>query len=255
MSNLISCRLPVYQGRDEAYPLLAEAGIGGIELSPPADGDYERCRALAETNGLCIASVATGVELGNPESVAAFTQVLEKTASIRVSLVFVSVKGKEGLSPEAVLTGFGEVCDSAADLGITLSMETHPPFGTNARIALETIAAVARPNLGYNFDTANLYYYNAGADTVAELKLAAPRVTSVHLKDTDGSFKTPNFPVLGQGVVDFPEVFRVLGARGFTGPYTLELEGPLMRGKDLDERHAVVLECMTYLRSIGAVSS
>jgi len=106
--------------------------------------------------------------------------------------------------------------------------------------------------LGYNFDTANIYYYNEGTDSVTELAKALEHVASVHLKDTDGLPKSLNFPVLGQGVVDFPEVFRLLGERGFTGPYTLELEGDLMTGKDLAARHQIVVACMDYLRSIGA---
>ncbi len=46
---------------------------------------------------------------------------------------------------------------------------------------------------------------------------------------------------------------RLLGDRGFTGPYTLELEGTSVEGKDLEGRHQAVVECMDYLRSIGVV--
>jgi len=252
MSNVFSCRLPVYLDRDEAYELLPQTGVQAIELSPPGDGDYERCRCLAEKNGMQIATVATGVQLRNADSVAAFETVMERTAGIGTRKLFVSVQGKEGEADEGLIANLRQLCDKAAELDLTLCMETHPPYGTNGEVALATIREVDRPALGYNFDTANIYYYNEGTDSVTELAKALEHVASVHLKDTDGLPKSLNFPVLGQGVVDFPEVFRLLGERGFTGPYTLELEGDLMTGKDLAARHQIVVACMDYLRSIGA---
>ena len=102
-----------------------------------------------------------------------------------------------------------------------------------------------------NFDTANIFYYNEGLDSADELERVVDFVASMHLKDTDGGFKSPQFPVLGQGVVQFERIFATLERAGFTGPLTLELEGPLMRGLDAPARHQAVLECMEYLQSIG----
>lgn len=253
MSNLISCRLPVYLGRDEAYERLPQAGIHAVELSPPADGNWERCRELADQHGVQIVTVATGAELGNAESVAAFRDVMANTAALGATLVFVSLRAAEGTEWPDVRSQLRDLCDEAAELNLTLSMETHPPYGTNGDTARRTIEDVDHPRLRYNFDTANVYYYNEGTDSVTELKKVLDYVASVHLKDTDGLPQSANFPVLGQGVVDFPEVFRLLGERGFTGPYTLELEGTSVAGKDLEGRHQAVVECMEYLRSIGAV--
>ncbi|GAG25106.1 unnamed protein product, partial [marine sediment metagenome] len=79
-------------------------------------------------------------------------------------------------------------------------------------------------------------------------------VASVHLKESaKGEPEDDDFPVLGTGIVDFPEVFRVLGERGFTGPYTLELEGPLVAGLPVEERTGKVKACVDYLKSIGAM--
>jgi hypothetical protein len=51
--------------------------------------------------------------------------------------------------------------------------------------------------------------------------------------------------------VDFAGVFGVLGERGFTGPYTMELEG--VQGETLDEEAAKarVAGSVAHLRSIG----
>jgi len=116
---------------------------------------------------------------------------------------------------------------------------------------LATMEAVDHPALRVNFDTANIFYYNEGLDSADELERVIDYVVSVHLKDTDGGFKSGNFPVLGEGVVDFPRIFGTLEDAGFDGPLTLELEGELMRDLDAPGRHEAVKGCMEYLRSIG----
>jgi sugar phosphate isomerase/epimerase len=75
----------------------------------------------------------------------------------------------------------------------------------------------------------------------------------MHLKDTDGGFKSGKFPVLGEGVVDFPRIFKTLKDANFDGPLTMELEGDLMAGLNLDQRQEKVAACVNYLRKIGAV--
>ena len=80
-----------------------------------------------------------------------------------------------------------------------------------------------------------------------------PYVVSVHLKESArGEPLSFDFPALGEGIVDFPEVFRLLGERGFRGPYTMELEGPLVDGLPTDERSARIKVCLDYLARIGA---
>ena len=144
------------------------------------------------------------------------------------------------------------LADHARTRSVTVCMETHPPFGANADAAAATIGDVGSEGLRYNFDTANIYYYNDGADTVSELAKIVALVASVHLKDTDGGYHSPNFPELGRGVVDFPGVFELLGRHGFRGPYTMEVEGANVQGVDAAGRLAFLRRCMDYLRSIGA---
>ncbi len=112
---------------------------------------------------------------------------------------------------------------------------------------------VAHPNVRVNWDTANVHYYNEGIDEIAELRKTLEFVGGVHLKDTNGGFHAWHFPVLGQGVVDYVAVFRILNEAGFHGPFTLELEG--IEGVELDEEgsKAQVADSVAYLRRIGVV--
>lgn len=89
---------------------------------------------------------------------------------------------------------------------------------------------------------------------MGELLKVIDHVAAIHLKDTNGNFKDHDFPALGKGVVDFPAVFKALDAKGFAGPYTMELEGAAMANFTEQQYLDHVAESAAYLRSIGAMS-
>ena len=130
-------------------------------------------------------------------------------------------------------------------------METHPDLITNGDVARETMAGVNHPNVQVNFDTGNVYYYNEHVTAVGELEKVIDSVAAVHLKETNGEFETWHFPALGEGVVDYPTIFRMLADKGFTGPYTMELEG--IRDEELTKADVErrVEKSLEYLRSNG----
>lgn len=252
MANLIACRIGVYHGCENPYEMLSKAGIAGAEVPPPADGDYEAVRRAAEDAGVVVSSLATGIALADEDNLSAFDRVIEGAGSIGTKVIFVSVKGSDDVPRGVLFDRWRKTADKAGQHGVTLAVETHEPFGHNATVALQTMQELSHPNVGLNFDTANIYYYNHDVDGVEELKKELDYVVSLHLKDTGGGYHDANFPVLGQGIVDFPQTFRILGEKGFSGPCTMELEGPLTAGKSIEERHAAVVACMDYLKSIGA---
>lgn len=253
MANIISCRTGVLGSVDTAFQRFPDAGVLHAEVAPPADGDYETLAAKARQHGVTIATLATQLNLETDEATAAFRAVIDGAAAIGVPKIFVSAKAGEETPRPVALGRLRDTAAYATERTVTVCLETHPPFGTNGDIARATITEVGHPGLRYNFDTANVYYYNEGTDTIAELRKVVDLVGSVHLKDTDGGFRSGNFPPVGQGVVDFPGVFEMLSAKGFVGPYTLEIEGALVRDLDEDGRVAFLLDCVNYLRSIGAM--
>ncbi len=256
MPNVIACRPGCYKlPLEESMKLLGGLGIEGVEPNSPQDDDYEALARMAENAGVRITTLAcSGIHLDNPEHVARLERVIDGAAQIGTGVIFLSSKVKEG-TPEDGIPVLKALGDKAADVEVVLSLETHPPYGKSGDEARKTIEAVASDGVGYNFDTANIYYYNEpGIDTVKELKKALDLVTSVHLKESaKGEPKSMDFPVLGTGIVDFPQVFDLLGERDFVGPYTLELEGPLVDGFSTEERTEKVKACVDYLKSIGAM--
>ena len=255
MKHIIACRPGCYDlSLPEAMVVLKGTGIDNVELNPPDDNDYDGLAGLAADAGMNISSLSTGTKVDDPEQVAALERIIEGAAHIRTRIIFLAASVKKATYDEGIeaLKGLAE---KARQARVVLSVETHVPFGHNGDTARRTVETVKSEGLGHNFDTANIYYYNPkGIDTVKELKKVLPYARSVHLKDSakgePGSF---DFPVLGEGIVDFPEVFRLLDNQGFTGPYTLELEGPLVSGLSVKQRTEKVKACLDYLRQIDAM--
>jgi len=118
------------------------------------------------------------------------------------------------------------VCDHTAGHGQTFALETGQE---RAEILLEFMREVDRPNLGINFDPANMVLYGTG-DPIEALEKVAPRVRSVHCKDADWPPKDQPGALgqerpLGQGSVGIERFVRTLARAGFTGPLNIEREG------------------------------
>lgn len=254
MGNIIACNLASYgKYRANAYGHIRELGLENVELPVPAP---EAAAGLLEElgrYGLKVTSACGKVDLSNPECAELLKPQAATARQLGAKVLFLSLKAGELPLPEAYarLRALGDV---AAANGLTIAMETHPDLIHNGDNALETMRGVDHPNVRVNFDTGNIYYYNEGTDAVTELKKIAPYVASVHLKDTMGGFKEFNFPPLGQGVVNYPEVFRILNERGFHGPFTMELEGIAGANFTEEQQRDMVAQSVAYLRRIGAMA-
>ena len=95
------------------------------------------------------------------------------------------------------------------------------------------------------------YYYNHGIDTIDQLRRCISHVRGVHLKDTSGGYHDHDFPVFGEGVVDFAKVYEVLGQAGYESACCMELEGPVFGRGDPDDLAAKVARCVDHLKSVG----
>jgi sugar phosphate isomerase/epimerase len=115
---------------------------------------------------------------------------------------------------------------------ITLGFETGQETAGTLAAFLEQLNA---PNVGVNFDPANMLLYDKG-DPVAALRTLAPWLKQVHLKDAVRT-KTPGTwgeeVVVGTGEVDWPAFFAVLDELGYSGNLCLEREAGDQRVADL----------------------
>ncbi len=277
MAHLISCYTNCYgpAGVREAVARVRDAGIHHLELAMRGH----------DFGGLVIPEEVVVTEKADDATAAEFVAWLHRHdvqvsgcnvggADIRtaegVSLterrirfakrwfqVKVVVSGAGQPTDEAerkvVLDHLGRLGDLAAELGLTIALETHKGPTQNARAMLDLMGDLKHPAVRINFDTGNIAYYNEGADPVRELEKVAPFVANVHVKDNRGRFEDWFFPALGEGgAVDFRAVRETLEAVGYSGAYTIEIEG--IGGEPepgTDARHERIRRSVAHLSAQG----
>jgi sugar phosphate isomerase/epimerase len=251
MGNVIACNLGSYrQFRETGYEHLAKIGLTNVEIHCPEKNETSAVQGELDRYGLTATSMIIKCQMDADDAVQRFVHSLDTVSEMGVGVVFSSVKSG-GIDKDYIYGKLQDIGDAAAERSIVVAMETHPDMITNADVALATMAGVNHPNIRVNFDTANIYYYNKGVDVVEQFERVVDYVGAVHLKDTNGEFETWHFPALGEGVVDFPAIFKCFADKGANGPYTMELEG--IKGEELSREGVEkrVEDSLAYLRVNG----
>lgn len=252
MSNIIACRIATYGDyADRAWGHLPQIGILFVEMAAPAPADVPAAARKLKDHGLVASSLIARCDITRPDAVEVMRPQLEACPALGARVCFLSAKAADtdrGIAWDRLRA----IGDEAARLGVTVSLETHPDLVTNGAQGRATMQAVNHPNVRINFDTANVYFYNQNVTAVGELQKLIDYVASVHLKDTTGGYQEWNFPALGTGVVDFPQILGLLNYQGFRGPFTMELEGTKGIVRTEAEQLAYIEESVAYLKRIGA---
>ncbi len=250
-ANLLACRTASYgKFSESAFGHLPTIGVQHVEINAPAPDEVDQVKARLERHGLSASSLQCPVEIEAVDVDERLTPSLEAAKALGSGTLFVSVQSGD-LDRKVVYERLHRVGVKAAEYGITVGMETHPDLISSAAVALETMRGVDHPNVRVNYDTANIHYYNRDVDHVEEMEKVIDYIGSMHLKDTDGRYKTWCFPAFGEGIVDFKAVFDRLNAHGFYGPFTMEIEG--VEGESLNEEETCrrVADSVAHLRSAG----
>jgi sugar phosphate isomerase/epimerase len=226
------------ENADKLKAHLAALGITPTTLFVGFPGEsYASMAAVKETVGLVVPDKLD-------ERVAIMKHAIEFTARFgapRVAL-HIGFVPSDPTDPIYVMLVevIQEIADYCADRGLGLSLETGQE---TAEELLEFIHDVNRPNMGINFDPANLILY--GKDKPVEaLESVKDYVVSCHCKD--GVWPTQEGELgsempLGEGQVDIPAFVAKLKEIGYQGPLTIEREagddriGDILRGKALLE--------------------
>jgi sugar phosphate isomerase/epimerase len=137
------------------------------------------------------------------------------------------------------------VADHAARNKQSFALETGQE---PAHVLQHFLKDVDRPNVGINFDPANMILYGTG-DPIETLAVLGPQVISVHAKDGDWPNRDQPGALgverpLGQGAVGIPRFVDKLKEIGFRGPLNIEREA-----ENQAERIADIRKAVAYLKS------
>jgi len=257
MENIIACNLGSYRGhfsQEEMYTHLAKIGLTNVEIPPPEPKQIQIVQKTLADYGLTATTLQANHDVKSDSFVSDFETTLKTAQMMDVSRIFLSAHSGQ-IEKKIIYDRLRELGQKAQAMSITICLETHPDLANNGGVALETMQAINHPNIGINFDTANVHYHTDRViDTVEEAQKILNYVKAVHLKDTVGGYHNWNFPILGQGIVDFKGIFDLLNSVDFNGPYTMELEG--VEGEKLDRDGILVHIESSYqhLKDIGVTN-
>jgi L-ribulose-5-phosphate 3-epimerase len=131
------------------------------------------------------------------------------------------------------------VADAFAAQGIELGLETGQE---TAPVLLHLLKAINRPNLGVNFDPANMILYDKGNPNEA-LRTLGQWVRQVHIKDAVRTKVPGTWGVevpAGTGQVDWRAFFATLRDIGFKGNFVIEREAGSDRVGDIKKARQMV---------------
>jgi sugar phosphate isomerase/epimerase len=134
------------------------------------------------------------------------------------------------------------IADHAGKNNQTFVLETGQE---PAPVLLRFLQDVDRPNVGINFDPANMILYGTG-DPIEALGILGPHVLSVHAKD--GNWPPQGKPgalgtewPLGQGSVGIERFLQKLREVGFRGPLNVEREAENQEERMIDIAEGIKL--------------
>jgi len=134
-----------------------------------------------------------------------------------------------------------KVADIFAAKNINVALETGQETASSLATVLRKLDC---PNLGVNFDLANMILYDQG-DPIAALRILGPWIQQVHIKDA----KRTTIPGawgqevgVGTGDVDWPKFFAILREINFAGNFVIEREAGNQRLVDVCRARDVVLQ-------------
>ncbi len=236
--------------QESAWTHLPAIGVKYIFIPvPPADQVADVIKKLNDHN-LKVLVMRGEADLTQDACIQQLEEQFKVCFQMGVHFLFLSAKRHE-TPKEVVYDRLRRAGDIAEKYNVTIVLETHPDLGTNGDIQIETMKAINHPRVRVNFDTGNITYYNQNTDAVTELKKSIPYVATVEFKDHTGEVETWNFPALGQGKVNFPEILKILKEHHYNGPITIEFEG--IKGVELSEGQIkeAIENSVKYLHSLG----
>lgn len=223
---------------------VAQMGYDGVELAHSDYGqDGPTWRKLLDKNGLkaCgMHTLAPKLEGDNFQRMVEFQQAIGNRYLILAALPKKNLSSAAGMLDAAKL--INGLADKLKPCGMKIGYHCHGGDfqAAEGKIPWVALGENTRPEVIMQLDVGNCL--QGGGDYLAMLDKFASRAVTVHLKDHGG----PTGAVLGEGKIQWPEVFRLCEAKGVTEWYVIEEEsrkGP----ESLD----AVRRCRENLKKMG----
>jgi len=211
-------------------------------MLPNAPGDIDRLRAALQARRLRVSQVTCAPDFTNPDATVRTAEIartrndIEVAAALGATCVRITAGQAHPQTTRVdgirwVVEAVRPLLEHAARHQVWLAFENHykdyfweyPDFAQRAETFLEIVHALGPHGLRVNYDTSNQVMI--GEDPLAALAEVQNLVVHVHCSDRVGPGTYLHAPA-GEGVVDFPAIFRLLQTSGYDGWLSAEYNGP-----------------------------
>ncbi len=225
-------------GYDDLGRTLKDAGFGGVDLTVRKGGhvlpervreDLPRAIEAIQSHGLHVPMITTELTAASDPTA---RPILETAARLKIPFFKLGYWRYENdvlASLRKAGADLRALTDLAKEYGIVAGFHNH---ARNVGLAFwdthEIIRDLDPRWVGYYYDAQNATEEGAIRGWEVGLRLASPRLKMSACKDfywakSAGQSKPVECP-LGEGVVNWPVVFKLLAAAGFTGPISIHQE-------------------------------
>ncbi|MHC5023363.1 MAG: sugar phosphate isomerase/epimerase family protein [Planctomycetota bacterium] len=230
---------PILQSPDDwadAPARLAACGIRVVSgMMAMAGEDYSTLQSIARTGG-----VRPDATWDDNRAHAAAVATIAAAAGLDLVTFHAGFLPEDHADPEraVLLDRLRTVADLFEARGVRLGLETGQE---TAATLVESLHDLGRPNVGVNFDPANMILYGKG-DPVEALAQLAPFVMQIHVKDARPAAAAGEWGTempAGEGAVDWEAFFRI--ARAIDPPVDFVIEREAGDDRTGDIRTAIQL--------------
>ncbi|WP_176706430.1 sugar phosphate isomerase/epimerase family protein [Paenibacillus hemerocallicola] len=129
----------------------------------------------------------------------------------------------EELKPlyEAFNAKYRLIGEEAEKRGLVVTIKPHTGNTATAQTIADTLSEIASPGVRASYDAGNVRYYE-GVDPAVDFPLISAHTVSFIAKDHLGARAESNFPVPGEGEVNFPAMIAELKRVSFCGSVIVE---------------------------------
>lgn len=212
--------------------------------------DLQKVRDLLDDFNLKLMSLSGHVDflVGKPENVETVVKALKERIELAASMGCKFVNSGAWTSNKKIFyDSVEDVIRACEEHDVTLGLEVgEPGLTATGKRLIELLSKVDSRRIGINYDTGNIRWLT-GVEPESDLPYTLSKLVHIHLKDQIGGKGCENYPALGEGEINFLQLFETLKESSFRGPFTVEVEMPC---NDLLKRDSEVKRSLDFAQRL-----
>ncbi len=235
---------------DAAVATLTERGLNFVDMASSyfdEDFDMAQLRRILSTNGITVDSLfhafmfdpasAEQLQAAKDDTKRHLDQCAEVGSKVYMPLPIVpghlAAERDRDETLKVYTDLFAYIAEEAKKMGIYAAVESYSEYQSPLNLISDFAHYFKEiPDLHFVLDTGNFWFTGTSSEEACEL--FTDRIVHVHLKDilptADGPMningRTCDSVVIGQGSIDFPQIFSRLKASGYDAGMTVEINNP-----------------------------